>query len=228
MSRFSLQVGAIAGWLTLAGVLVALVILPTVIAGQQVSGTSDVQRISAYYNHPEFGFLLSMVNAFIIVFTVTFGVVLRGALRANDRQGLLADIALVALAVTASLYLVQGALAATLVTIAGQAGEIGPWFRFYDILYHGVADVMEGFWIGAFALAMLARPGRFPAWLGWLGLGLGLLRWVKATGPFVALPEALTIVGGLVLIIWLGGVCVVLTRAAMAPQPEPAAAPTEA
>lgn len=72
MSPLQLRLGAVAGWLTLDGVLVGLVIVPTAIGGQPVTGTSDARLITAYFAHPEFGVLLALVNAFVIVSTVAF------------------------------------------------------------------------------------------------------------------------------------------------------------
>jgi hypothetical protein len=57
--------------------------------------------------------------------------------------------------------------------------------------------------------------GSLPTWFGWLGVIVGVSRWIKAVAPFVALPDAVAAVGGLLFLIWFIAVVVALTRFAL-------------
>ncbi len=84
--------------------------------------------------------------------------------------------------VSVPVYIVSGTLGATLVQAAdGDAATFATLFRLYEVTYDGAADVLEGTWILSFSIASFG--GAFPRWLGWLGIALGLSRWVKATIP---------------------------------------------
>lgn len=212
MSSFPDRVGALAGWTSLLGVVVVLVILPTAIAGQPVTGTIDPGAIRAYFSHPELAFSLAYVNALIVVAIVPFALALRRNLGSTQRAEFFANVGLVAIVVTAGLYLIQGALAAALITAVAGGFDVVPVFRFYDVLYNGVADIWEGLWIGSFSAAILSGGSVFPRWVGWLGISLGALRWIKALGPFAAIPPALALISGVVFFLWFAMADVGLTR----------------
>src|SRR4051812_37770613 len=116
MSPFSVRLGAAAGWLSLIGLLVGLIILPAVIAGQPPSSSSSPTETHAYFSHPELAVLNGYLTGFVALGFVVFALGLRGALGAGtDRDRALVDGG-VALAIMAmSLNLVSGALVATLV-----------------------------------------------------------------------------------------------------------------
>jgi len=50
-SRFVPGLGALAGWLALAGIVAFSIIGPQLIAGQRVSGSLDPAVIQAFYAH---------------------------------------------------------------------------------------------------------------------------------------------------------------------------------
>jgi hypothetical protein len=231
MSPFAVRVGAVAGWLGLIGVVGGLIVIPAAIAGQPPTSATDPMAVRAYFAHPQLGFQFGLVNGYIAVAFVAFGLGLRTVLRsgADDRTRTFADIGFGLVLVTIPLYLLSGALGAALVDGAGRAtAEFPTIFRLYDVLYDGLADVLEGAWIGAFSLAMLG--GTMPRWIGWLGVVVGLSRWIKAFGPFVALPDAVAAIGGLIFLAWFVATVVALTRAALSSTAAAArsAAPAEA
>ena len=216
MSPFVVRIGAVAGWLGLIGVVGGLIVIPAVIAGQPPTSSTDLSAVRAYFGHAQLALQFGLVNGFIALAFVTFGLGLRAAIRsvADDRSHAFADIGLGLIVVTLPLYLISGALGATLVDVAGRgAAELPTLFRLYDVTYDGLADVLEGGWIGAFSLAMLNGP--LPRWIGLLGIVLGLSRWIKALAPFVALPDAITAVSGLLFLAWFVAIVVALTRFAL-------------
>jgi hypothetical protein len=216
MSPFIVRLGAVAGWLGLVGVIGGLIVIPAVIAGQPPSSTSDLSAIRAYFGHAQLAVQFGLVNGYIAVAFVTFGLGLRAAIRsgADSRSRALADIGLGLVVVTIPLYLASGALGATLVDVAGRGGtELATIFRLYDVTYDGLADVLEGAWIGAFSLALL--NGTLPRWIGWLGVVVGVSRWIKAFGPFVAMPDLVPTIGGLLFLVWFVAIVAALTRIAM-------------
>ena len=213
MSPFAVRLGVLGGWLGLIGVVGGLIVIPTAIAGQPPTSSSDLSAVRAYFAHPQLGIQFGLVNGFVAIAFVMFGLGLRAAvgIGTNDRSRLFADIGLGLVFVTLPLYLISGALGATLVDVAGRgAGELATLFRLYDVTYDGLADVLEGGWIGAFSLAVLSGP--LPRWIGALGIVLGLSRWIKALAPFVALPDAIAAVGGLIFLVWFVAIVVALTR----------------
>jgi hypothetical protein len=227
MSPFAIRLGAAAGWLALIGVVVGLVVIPTVIAGQPPTAHTDLSAVGAYFAHPDLAILLGFVTGFIAVAFIPFGLGLRAALGAGSGQDrAFADVGVVLLAIAMGINLVSGALGAALVEVATRGGpELAPLFRLHEVMYNGLADVLEGAWIGAFSLAMLG--GAMPRWIGWFGIAFGLAHWVKALEPFVKLPDAVDLLFGPLLVVWFLATVVALTRIALrsAPAPSLSAAP---
>lgn len=215
MDGWVVRIGAVAGWIFLIGVLVVLLILPTLIAGQPLSATVDADRIRTYFAHQELAPLIGLFPPFLSVAVVTFGLALREVFRDRPGAHFYATGGLAFLLVTSALYVTQAALAATLITLATTGGEeIVPVFRFYDVLYNNAADVLEGTWILGFSLAML-KSSTFPSWIGWVGVVVAVSRWAKAFAPFTgAFPDAILALLGVFLFVWLGATVIQLTRLA--------------
>jgi hypothetical protein len=215
-ASFEVRVGAVAGWIALVGVVTALIAIPMAIAGQPPTVNTDPAAVVAYFRHPEFALINGVLSVFVgIVAIVAFGYGLRSWLRsgADTRARAMADLGFSLLLVAVPVYLVSGALGAMLVQAAdGDAGTFATLFRLYDVMYNGGADVLEGAWIGAFSLAALWSP--MPRWIGWLGLAVMAMRWIKAFIPFAPVPEAIALLGGLVFIAWFVVIVTALTRAA--------------
>lgn len=215
MSPFAIRLGAAAGWLALIGVVAGLVIIPAAIAGQPPTTYTDMSVVSAYFAHPQLAILLGLATGFIALAFVPFGLGLRAAVSsssAGDRAW--ADVGVGLLVIALGINLVSGALGATLVEVATRGGaELAPLFRLHEVMFNGLADVLEGGWIGAFSLAMLG--GAMPRWIGWFGVAFGLAHWVKALEPFVKLPDAVDLLFGPLLVVWFLATVVALTRVAL-------------
>ena len=214
MNRFGLRIGAVFGWIAFLGVTIGLVVLPMAIAGQPPTLHSAAVDVRTYFGHQE----LAVVNALsplIAIALIPFALALRNALRdGDDTARFAADVGILAVIVAAPLYVISSSLGVALAGLAtGDANAFDASFRLYSVLYDGGADFLEGAWVGAFALAMLGAPeGR---WLGGLGVAVALSRWVKATAPVVALPDALALVGGIAFLVWFAWTVVWLTRRSM-------------
>ncbi len=211
MDRFALRAGATFGWLAFLGVAVGLVALPMAIAGQPPNLASSAGDVRAYFAHSALA-VINALSPLIVIAMIPFALALRNSLRiGDDRARLAADAGLLTLIVTVPLYVISSALGSTLVAAAtGGWSTLDSLFRFYEVLYDGGADFLEGAWVGAFSIAMLGAPG--GRWLGWLGIGVAVSRWIKATGPVVALPDALALVGGVAFLVWFAWTVVWLTR----------------
>jgi hypothetical protein len=229
-NQYAIRLGAGAGWISFAGIVAALIAAPMILAGQPPTIATDPTTVTAYFRHPElaviYGFVAPIVGAVAIV---VFGIGLREAMRRaeNDRVRAFADIGLLLLIVSVPLYLISAGLAVTLVHAAdGDPGIFATLFRLYEVVYDGTADVVEGAWIGAFAIAMMGSA--FPRWLGWLGVALGLSRWVKALIPLGVPVDAILLPSGVLFVVWFLAVVVALTAAARRPAPVPVQAAASA
>jgi hypothetical protein len=218
-TSYAVKLGAAAGWIGFVGVVGAFIAVPMLLAGQPPTMNTDLPAVMAYFRHPE----LAVINGFLGVFVgavaiVAFAYGLRAALRqtGDGRTRTFADLGLAILMVSVPVYIVSGALGATLVHAAdSDATTFATLFRLYEVMYDGAADVLEGAWILSFSIASLASP--FPRWLGWLGIALGLSRWVKATIPFGASLEIIIPISGILFIVWFLVTVIALTNAARRP-----------
>jgi len=215
MDRFGLRVGAAFGWVAFLGVAIGLIAIPMAIAGQPPTFQSTIAEARAYFGHQELA-VVNVLSPLIAIALIPFGFALRNALRLGDERGrFAADVALIALIVTAPLYVISSSIGAAL---AGEAARdstsFEALFRLHSILYDSAADFLEGTWIGAFGLATLAGPGR--SWLGWLGVAVGLSRWVKALAPVIVVPDVVVLVGGIAFLVWFAWTVVRLSRQSMA------------
>lgn len=217
MSLFSVRLGAAAGWLSLIGLVVGLIVLPAAIAGQPPSSSNTATEIQAYYKHSALALLNGYVTGFVALGFVVFALGLRTAIGAgSDRDRTFADLGVALTIIAMSLNLVSGALVAALVDAAGRgSADLSQLARLHDVIYDGLGDVLEGGWIGAFSVAMLG--GSLPRWIGWYGIALGFAHWVKAVGPFAAMPAALDILFGILILVWFLATVVALTQVARQP-----------
>jgi len=223
------RLAAMAGWIAFVGVVGLLIVIPTMLAGQPPTVSSRPSDVIAYFRHPELAIIYGGLGSFVgILAIIAFGYGLRTVLVAGggERAKVFADLGLALLVVTLPIYVVSSALGAMLVQAAdGDPATFASLFRFYDLLYDGAADILEGAWIGAFSLAGLG--GALPRWLAWLGIGVTATRWIKAFVPVAAVPEAVIPVSGVIFLAWFLAIVVWMTRQARrspAGSPNPALA----
>lgn len=205
------RVGAAAGWLSLAMIFGYHIGL-TIVAGQRVSGTMNAAAIEGYYRS---GVIApASITIFLSVVPILiFALALREALATSAGTRFLATLALILVVVELPGILVQGALEATLVTIASRGGDIVPLFRFWDVLYNSGLYVLEAGWVAAFGIAMSGNPA-FPRWLPRFSLVVAALQLVNMAAIWVGIPDQLTLAGNLGFGIWIGGASFGLTRLA--------------
>ena len=133
----------------------------------------------------EFAALDGVVGVIVgIVALISFVCGLRAMIASvGDQKGrIFAHQGLSFVVVAAPVYLVSSALGAVLVQAAsGDPATFATLFRLYNVMYEAGADILEGAWSGAFSLAILLSAQL--RWLGWLGLIVAVLRWVKAFVP---------------------------------------------
>jgi len=214
-SLYAARIGAVAGWLALAGVLAFSVIGPMIVAGQRVSGMLDPKAIQAYYRHDALA-LLSVGEFLIVLAMVPFALALRDVLSVDERARFLSNVGLAFVLIAAPLYLADNSLHATLVTVANSGGDILPLFRFWDILYNSATYLAEAGYAFAFARAM--RDVRaFPRWMPWWGVIVGALQLINMSALFVGIPDNATLIGNLAFMGWFIGSSVGLTRLARRP-----------
>ena len=213
---FEVRLAAVAGWFAFVGVVALLVVIPMLLAGQPPTVHTEPDAVMAYFRHPE----LALINGALAVFVgilaiLAFGYGLRSVLVAtgDGRTKVFADLGLATLFVTLPIYVVSGAMGAMLVQAAsGDPATFANLFRFYDVLYDGAADILEGAWIGAFSIAALG--GALPRWLAWLGLSVTATRWIKAFVPVAGVPEAIIPISGVIFLAWFLAIVVTMTREA--------------
>lgn len=205
------RVGAAAGWLSLA-IIFGYHIGLTIVAGQRVSGTTDAAAIEGYYRSAIIA-PASIAIFLAVVPIVIFAMALRETLGTSGGTRFLATLALILVVVELPGILVQGALEATLVTIASRGGDIVPLFRFWDVLYNSGLYVLEAGWVAAFGIAMSGNPA-FPRWLPRFSLVVAALQLVNMAAIWVGIPDQLTLAGNLGFGIWIGGASFGLTRLA--------------
>jgi len=207
------RLGAAAGWLSLAMIFGYHIGL-TIVAGQRVSGTMDAAAIEGYYRS---GVIApASITIFLSVVPILiFALALREALATSAGTRFLATLALIFVVVELPGILVQGALEATLVTVATRGGDIVPLFRFWDVLYNSALYVLEAGWVTAFGLAMIGNPA-FPRWLPRFSLVVAALQLVNMAAIWVGIPDQLTLAGNIGFGTWIGGASFGLTRLASA------------
>ena len=210
-----LSFAAVAGWIAFVGVAGGLILVPTIIAGQPPTMNTATADAIAYFRHRELIPLNAVISVFIAALPILpFGLGIWQVLGAgpDPRAATWADLGFLTLVVTVPIYVVCSALGAALSFAVDAPASFTMLHQLYQLLYNGAADVLEGAWIGAFALAALWAP--VPRWLGWLGLVLATSRWVKAFVPVAAVPEAIIAISGVLFLAWFLAIVVVVTRAA--------------
>ena len=179
---------------------------PALVAGQRVSGTSDVGAIRLFYGHqalqPFWG--LGGIGFIAMVF---FGLSFRAYLRTFQLtavQALLVEFATAAMLLEAPLIAIQIALQAALVQVATSGTDSGvlALFAGWDWIYNGSTYWFEVAWMATWAFLAL-RTGALPKWVAIAG-GIGAIGLLfNSTVLTLRLPDASTLVPTAVLAIWM-------------------------
>ena len=218
-ASYSIRLAAWAGWIAFIGIVASFIVIPMAIAGQPPTSATGPAAAMAYFRHPEFALINGLIGMFVgVVAFLPFGWGLRAIVRSVEdaRSRTLGDLAFAFLVVALPVYVVSGSFGAMLVDASTRDPQVfTTLFRWYDVLYNGAADVLEGAWIGAFSIAMLG--GSLPRWLAWLGIAVGASRWIKALAPFASMPDAVAQVSGVLFAAWFLLTVVAVTRYAMRP-----------
>jgi hypothetical protein len=222
MARDVARAGAIAGWTLLAGILVLQIGIPSVIAGQQLSGIADPAVITAHYAHADLSTLVAL-DLLLVLPLVIFAVALRETLAAADGARFAATLGLAFMIVEAPMILIQYALQGTLVTLATSGDPVVPLFRFWDLLYNGAVYAIEAGVVVSFGLAA-ARHTAFPRWLPAFALVVGALQIVNIGAVFGWIPTGVTLIGNIGFAIWLAASSLGLSRVARHKDPSHAPA----
>lgn len=220
------KVGGIAGLLFFVSFALVNIILPQVITGSsRVSGTSDISSIFAYYNHPALGG--TFWGAFDLLLFLLFVPAIYLSFRSDAKS---AGVSLFLLAGTltavieAPLLMSVSALQWTLVSIAGQhaiAADIATRtalessglaiFKLWDFLYNSLTYWIEGGYLLFFSITIV-KTRVFAHWVGWLGLAGAALLFFNTLAVPLGIPDALTLIGNVVLVAWLVSVSISLLR----------------
>ena len=209
MDRSVSRIGAGAGWLALAGILAYHIGL-SIVAGQRVSGTTDLGAINAYYSQPVVAWW-GVEQFLVLVPLLVFIVAMRETLAIGPYGRLLTGVALVAAAAEAPVILTQIAVQAALVSGVQAGQDVGALFRLWDVLYNSGAYVLEATWVLAFGLAM--RPvAAFPRFTSWLSPLTALLLGINVFAIWVGIPDVATLPSAFLLGTWLAGASIGLRR----------------
>jgi hypothetical protein len=228
MERSVPRIGAWAGLIAVIGIVgyhLALMIL----AGQRVSGTTDVGAITAFYGRSIVGVL--GVSQFVVVIAfLVFAVALRetafnGPVAGTPLVRLFAGVALAAAVAEVPVVLTEIAAQAALVTAVAQGESVAAMFRFWDALYNSGLYALEATWVVAFGLAIRGMAG-FPRFMSWLSLLTGTLLGLNVFAIWIGIPDAATLPAAVAISVWLVGASVGLRRVGASPSRELALAPT--
>lgn len=214
MERSIARAGAWAGLVALVGIFGSHLALMA-IAGQRVSGTTDVALITAYYQHPAIA-LLSVEQFLVLIPFAVFIVALRESVSTTPWTRFLATIGLAAAVAEFAVIMTVVAAQAALVTSVRSGGEVVGLFRFWDALYNSGAYALEATWVAAFGLAM-RHVAAFPGWLFRFSLMTSALLAINVSAIWVGIPDAATLPSALLLGIWFGATSYGLYRLAGAP-----------
>jgi hypothetical protein len=209
MDRSVARVGAWAGVISVIGIFGYHIAL-TIIAGQRVSGTTDVAAITAYYQNQMIAVL--GVGMFLVVIAVfIFVVALRETLSTTPWTRFLATVALVAVIAEMAVNLTGIAAQMALVVTARSGGEVLGLFRFWDTLYNSGAYALEATWVAAFGLA-IREVGGFARWLPGFSFATAALLAINVSAIWVGIPDVATLPSALFLGIWFAATSLGLAR----------------
>ncbi len=219
------KVAGVSGLGTVVLVLLLEIVLPSVVAGPRVSGSSNVASLLASYNNPALVGTFWPGGVYILFVLFVFGIYL--AFR--DAAGS-AGVAIFLLAATAIAFievpvlLTRTALQWTLVSIAAQhaittdnatriALEVSGVvvFRIWNVLYNSLLYWIEGGYVLLFGIVIL-KTKVFSHWVGWLSLIVSVYQFSNTLAIPLGIPDAFTLPGNLLFIAWILSISIFLLR----------------
>ncbi len=217
------KAGAVAGWLSLVAIFGYHIGL-TILAGNRVSGTTDVAAIQAYYKQAVIA-PAGILGFFTVIAILVFVYALRETLAGTSpRARALATLGLLFVVIEIPVLLVQFALEAALVSVATTGGEVLGLFRFWDVLYNSGAYALEASYLACFGLAMRDAVA-FPRWLPGFSLVVGAAQVVNLFAIWVGIPDTATLPANMLFGVWFAATSVGLGRVAARTTSRPITAP---
>lgn len=213
------RIGSIVGWLTLAAILISEVVIPSILVGMPVSGSTDRAVIEAYYAEDAL-LALGLVQIATIIGFLVFVTALRESVVWYEAGALPVNIGFACAIVAAALLLVRTALQMAIVRGVDAGSDVMATYFAWDFTYNTAVYAMEATYPLAFALAMAAWSGT-PRWLVGLAAIVSILQFVNMTALVVGLPFGATLPGTLAFVAWFAATAWVLGRMAQAPQAVP-------
>jgi len=208
-------VAGICGLATVLQVVLLEIAFPYVISGPRLSGSSSLGSLLAAYSNPALVGTFWPAGVFILFVLFILGIYLAlqdAAASAGMSIFLLAAVAVAFMEVP--VLLTRTALQWTLVSITAQHGVVADnstrialevsavvVYRVYDVLYSSLLYWIEGGYVLLLGLVIL-RTGVFAHWLGWSSLVVGLYQFFNTLGIPLGIPDAVVILGNILLILW--------------------------
>lgn len=208
------RIGSIVGWLTLAAILISEVVIPSLLVGPPVSGSTDRALVEAYHAQDVL-LALGLVQMVTIIGFLVFVTALRETVVRHEAAALPANVGFACAIVAAALLLVRTALQMATVRGVDAGSEVMATYFAWDFTYNTAVYAMEASYPLAFALAMAAWPGT-PRWLVGLAGIVGVLQLVNMTALVVGLPFGATLPGTVAFVAWFASTAWVLGRMATA------------
>ena len=191
---------------------------PTIIAGgSRASGTSDIDRIAAFYSDPAmlpFWWQGGISLIGILAFAVLFRRYLR-TFRLSPMTGALVDLAVMTTVAVVPLYTLSVGLQAAMVQLvaAGDAGRgalLGV-FASWDWVYNGFAYFFEAAYMAVWAIVAW-RVDALPRWVVIVGAVTAVGHVFNSQVLLTRLPDELTLIPTVLFFAWLVGAGVFLVR----------------
>lgn len=218
------RAGAIAGWLSLVSIFGYHMGL-TILAGNRVSGITDVAAIQAYYRQEVIA-PAGLLGFFSVIAMLVFVYALRESLAGGSpRARALATLGVLIVVAEIPVILVQLGIQAALVSVATTGGDILGLFRFWDVLYNSGAYALEAAYLVCFGLAM-RDTAAFPRWLPRFSLIVAAAQVVNVFAIWVGIPDTATLPANMLFGAWFAGTSVGLGRVAASTASRPVTAPT--
>lgn len=179
-------------------------------AGEPPSGTTDEAILRAYWGHAALAPLALWAGPGVVL-GILFFLGAREAWGRTPTGARATRMAFVLFSVAAPAFLVESAIVAAIVHAGQTGGDIGTWFRFYDVLYNSYLDIVMGACVLFLSLALLASVPSRRAQAS-LGFVVAALHAVIAITPWIPLPGVVR--AGVMMLFsgWFGWVAVSLAR----------------